>query len=154
MFGLKTILTTLISTGIAGSVVTSPVTVNETNLARTKEPQLTLSQINYHNNPEQNELDSRLKNIIGVTGLAMGTIAIAYNLNKARQPSLANSSLKWNNSNSLLDRVSPKLRRELLRLINDRATVDRLLNGTSRIHPGRSANWIAEKVIYDLKRGR
>ena len=78
---------------------------------------------------------------------------VGYHVNKAYKPSLANMP-NTNSSASLLTRVSPKLRRELLRLVHNQATADRLMNGTSISHPGRSANWVAEKVIYDLKRDR
>lgn len=54
----------------------------------------------------------------------------------------------------LLNRVSPKLRRQLLRLINDPKTVNRLLTGIHHKNPHRSPNWVAEKAIYDLRRGR
>ena len=59
-----------------------------------------------------------------------------------------------NSNTALLDRVSPKLRRQLLRLINDPKTANRLLMGIYKNHSDRSPNWIAEKAIYDLRRGR
>ena len=55
---------------------------------------------------------------------------------------------------ALIDRVSPKLRRQLLRLINDPKTANRLLMGSQRHHGDRDPDWLAEKVIYDLRRGR
>lgn len=87
-----------------------------------------------------------------MAGLAIGTGIVGYHLTRAYKPSVAN--YPFPRDNSTLDRVSPKLRRELLRLVHDRATASRLLSGTLVSHPHRSANWIAEKVIYDLKRDR
>ncbi|MEN9519191.1 MAG: hypothetical protein RLZZ381_1779, partial [Cyanobacteriota bacterium] len=54
----------------------------------------------------------------------------------------------------LIDRLSPKLRKKLLQLIHNRETANRLLTGTMLNHAGRSPNWLAEKVIYDLERDR
>ena len=156
MFSWKTILTTLIGTGIAGSIVTSPVRANENLLDDSTNRELILSQIDYGNSVKTNEPSDSFKNIVGLTGLAVGTGVVGYHLTRAYKPSLVNSlpNLNNNSGTSLLTRVNPRLRRELLRLVHNQATADRLLSGTLNSHPGRSANWVAEKVIYDLKRGR
>ena len=163
MFSFKTVLTTLIGTGIAGSLVALPVRAHENDSVRLQNEPVSLSQISYGDygnlgDRSNGEPSDRLKNIVGLAGLAIGTGVIGYHVSKAYHPSLANS-LSTINSNSssnatLLARVSPKLRRELLRLVHNQQTADRLMNGTSIGHPGRSANWVAEKVIYDLKRDR
>ena len=155
MFSLK-ILTTLIGTGIAASLVALPVRANEDTLAQLQnEAEISLSQIDYGNGYSHNEPSDNLKNIVGLTGLAIGTGVVGYHVSKAYKPSLANvPNTNSGSSASLLTRVSPKLRRELLRLVHNQATAERLMNGTSISHPGRSANWVAEKVIYDLKRDR
>ena len=153
---VKTILTTLIGTGITSSLIALPVKANENSMIKsTSNSELILSQINYGNSTE-GDRSSDFKNIIGLTGLAIGTGVVGYHLTHAYKPSLVNSLPTSSNGNgrALLTRVKPKLRRELLRLVNDRATVNRLLTGTLSSHPGRSANWVAEKVIYDLKRDR
>jgi|AGSF01.1.fsa_nt_gi hypothetical protein len=36
----------------------------------------------------------------------------------------------------------------------DKALAERLLNHAREKHPGKSERWYAEKVIYDLRRGR
>lgn len=159
MFDLKTIVTTLISTSIVGSVVALPVKANEANLVRSRDAELILSQIDDRNSPYSpydNETDDGLKNIIGLIGLAMGTGVVGYYVSKSYKPSFVNLLPRINNDSNvtLLARTSPKLRRELLRLVHNQQTVNRLMNSTSNSHPGRSANWIAEKVIYDLKRDR
>lgn len=95
------------------------------------------------------------KKIVGITGLAIGTGVIAWHLTRADKPSPINSILTINkDSRLLLDRVSPKLRQQLLRLVHNRQTANRLLSGTLTSHPNRSPNWLAEKVIYDLQRDR
>ena len=56
---------------------------------------------------------------------------------------------------SWIDNTSPPLRRRLLKLLyNDRRTANRLIAGASVSNPGRSVNWLAEKVIYELERDR
>ena len=152
---LKTILTALIGTGIASSLAALPAeAIAEKLLASSTETELILSQNfdrNYNNEPSDD-----LKNIIGLTGLAIGTGVVGYHLTRAYNPSLVNSLPGVNNNTgtSLLDRVNPKLRKELLRLVHNKAVASRLLSGTLTSHPGRSPNWVAEKVIYGLKRGR
>ncbi len=87
--------------------------------------------------------------------MAIGTGVIGWHLINAYKPSLVNSVSTINNNNiSLLNRLSPKLRQELLRLVHNRQTANRLLSGYSSSHPDRSLTWLAEKVIYDLKRDR
>ena len=72
---------------------------------------------------------------------------MGWHISRAYKPSVVNAiSERSNNKTVLLERVSPKLRRELLRLVNDRQTVNRLLSGTLTSHPSRSFNWLAEKV--------
>ena len=154
MFSWRTILTTLVGSSIAGSLFALPVRANQTHSPESSNSQITLSQINYDNQFDNEPSDS-LKNLVGMAGLAIGTGVVGYHISKAYKPSLANSLPSMGNSNaSLLTRISPKLRRELLRLVHNQATADRLLSGTSNSHPGRNPNWIAEKVIYDLKRDR
>ena len=153
IFSWKTLLATLIGTGIASSLAVPVEAVGEKSIASSTE-ELILSQNfdrNYNNEPSDD-----LKNIIGLTGLAIGTGVVGYHLTRAYNPSLVNSLPGVNNNTgtSLLDRVNPKLRKELLRLVHNKAVASRLLSGTLTSHPGRSPNWVAEKVIYDLKRGR
>lgn len=57
--------------------------------------------------------------------------------------------------NHQLKPADPQLQRKLLKLLhNDRRTASRLLAQIQRTHPDRSANWVIEKVIYDLERDR
>ena len=157
----KTLLTTLIGTGIAGSLATLPVKASNDLVKSSTNSELTLSQINESNyqfrqSDRPNNLESwdNFQNVVGLTGLAIGTGVIGYYVTRAYNPSLANSIPTVNSTGSLLDRINPKLRKELLRLVHNKATASRLLSGTLTSHPGRSANWVAEKVIYDLKRDR
>jgi hypothetical protein len=156
IFSRKTILATLIGTGIVSGLVALPAQKNANDVAGlTTNAELILSQTNYSDRLSNNEPTDDWKNIVGLTGLAMGTGVVGYHLSRVHKPSLASSlSTKSNSSSSLLTRISPKLRRELLRLVHNQQTANRLLSGTLNSHPGRSANWVAEKVIYDLKRDR
>ena len=162
---LKTILKTLIGASVATSFIALPVRANEDNLVDTiTNAELILSQNFSYGVPQSGSRRDRLNNteptdnlnkIVGLTGLAIGTGVISYHLTRAYKPSLVNSLPTINNqSASILERVSPKLRRELLRLVHNRQTASRLLSGTLTSHPSRSPNWLAEKVIYDLKRDR
>ena len=153
IFSWRTLLTTLIGTGIAGSLAALPAeAMGEKSIASSSETELILSQ-NFDRTYD-NEPSDDLKNIIGLTGLAFGTSVVGYHLARAYKPSLANSLPTVNSTGTLLDRVSPKLRKELLILAHNKAVASRLLSGTLTSHPGRSPNWVAEKVIYDLKRDR
>lgn len=158
IFTLKTILTTLISTGIASSLMALPVRANEDNLVNESDNiELILSQNfdSYSDRSRVPEPTDSFKTLVGITGLAVGTGVIGYHVTRAYKPSLVNSIPAVSSHNtSLLDRTKPKLRKELLRLVNDRQTANRLLSGTLARNPGRSPNWLADKVIYDLKRDR
>ncbi|MEM8676589.1 MAG: hypothetical protein AAGF83_22400 [Cyanobacteria bacterium P01_G01_bin.67] len=154
---LKTILTILIGASLASSLKSFPAKASEENLVdQTTNAELILSQnFDYGDRPDDSSSTDSLNKIVGLTGLAIGTGVIGYQLARAYKPSLVNSIPAVNNSSTpIIERVSPKLRRELLRLVHNQQTAIRLLSGTSRSHPDRSPNWIAEKVIYDLKRDR
>ena len=74
IFSLTTILTTLIGTGIVGSLVALPVRANEANsIKSTANAELILGQISDGNRSQNTEPSDSLKNIVGLTGLAVGT---------------------------------------------------------------------------------
>ena len=95
--------------------------------------------------------------ILILIGLTSGVGIAGWYLSRFGQTGWSNTvtaaSVK-NKKKALIDRVSPRLRRKLLRLINDPKTANRLLMGIYQHHRDRSPDWIAEKVIYDLQRGR
>lgn len=101
---------------------------------------------------DQESKDNLVK--IAFLGGLIGTGAIFWKLAQSRSPSKLIKSARKKSDQALLNRVSPKLRRQLLRLINDPKTVNRLLMGIYQNNRDRSPDWIAEKVIYDLRRGR
>lgn len=147
IFSLKTILATLVSTTMVSGLAALPVRANEAiNFDR--------DIYTYSDRFDDNSTTDNLNKIVGITGLLVGTGAIGWYLTKTYKPSLVNSLPAPSNNTSLLASINPKLRRELLTLVHDRQTANRLLSGTLTSHPGRSANWLAEKVIYDLKRDR
>lgn len=96
-----------------------------------------------------------LSKILIIAGFASGAGIIGWSLSSrdrySRKSSLTIGKIK---RKALIDRVGPKLRRKLLRLINDPKTANRLLMGIQKDHPQRSPDWLADKVIYDLRRGR
>lgn len=79
--------------------------------------------------------------------------AVILGTRKANNP--FKSSLKGQKTAIWLDQASPKLQKQLLRLLhNDRDTASRLLAQIKLHNPNQSVNWAAEKVIYDLERDR
>ena len=104
-------------------------------------------------NPNDNQTQDHLTRIIVFMGLIV-TGGLCWYFFQSRQSTKPNFQHHSNYDTALLDRVSPKLRRQLLRLVNDPKTVNRLLMGIYKNNRDRSPNWLAEKAIYDLKRGR
>ncbi|MGF1542695.1 MAG: hypothetical protein ACFCU5_20015 [Pleurocapsa sp.] len=112
-----------------------------------------IASISNFGDPNNNSTND-LNKIIGITGLAAGTAVIAYQLLRRNKSASSNFWHDRNNDALLLDRVSPKLRQKLLRLVHNKQTANRLLMGTMFSHSHRSPNWLADKVIYDLERDR
>jgi hypothetical protein len=98
--------------------------------------------------------DENLTKILILAGLVSGVSIIGWQISGQRQSPRSNPLLVKASNRALIDRVSPKLRRQLLRLINDRKTANRLLQGIHQHHRDRDPDWLAEKAIYDLRRGR
>lgn len=147
------LLTTLIGAGVVNSL-TIPVQAQEKNLVDETKTELISNQNYSYGDRNYTEPTDNFKYIVGLSGLAIGTGVVGYHVTRAHKPAWANSLPTVNHNAVLLDRVSPKLRRELLRLVHNQETASRLLSGTLRSHPDRHPNWLAEKVIYDLKRDR
>jgi hypothetical protein len=86
---------------------------------------------------------------------AAGGTAAAVILSNRKANDPFQSSFKHQENTIRVDQASPKLQKQLLRLLhNDRDTASRLLAQVKLHHPNQSANWAAEKVIYDLERDR
>lgn len=105
------------------------------------------------NQSSSNKNDYLIKILI-IAGLASSVGILGWNLSRDRSSRSAKSIIGNPKNKALVDRVSPKLRRKLLRLINDPKTANRLLMGIQKDHPNRTPDWLADKVIYDLQRGR
>ncbi len=155
--------TAFLITLVAGSLLATPAKANTIKLEKLAQLDRNSPELALISSPgDRNSFDAannfnsadNFNKIIGITGLGLGTGAIAYRLSRAGKPSLANSSFDSNNNSLLLDRVSPKLRQKLLRLVHNKQTANRLLRGTMLGHADRPPNWLAEKVIYDLERDR
>ena len=98
--------------------------------------------------------NENLTKILVFAGLLSGVGIIGWQLSRQGTSGRSTPILGKTSNKALIDRVSPKLRRQLLRLINDPKTVNRLLMGIQKDHRDRDPDWLAEKVIYDLRRGR
>lgn len=143
------IISIIICTIYAGyrveSAIASPIAVNSH-----------LAQIQSQIPQDRDRPNADLTKILILAGLISGVGIIGWQLFRQgtsgkTTPILSHTS---NSNRALIDRVSPKLRRQLLRLINDPKTANRLLMGIQKHHSDRDPDWLAEKVIYDLRRGR
>ncbi|MEO1340924.1 MAG: hypothetical protein AAFV28_07230, partial [Cyanobacteria bacterium J06635_13] len=103
---------------------------------------------------EQIRRQENLTKILIFGGLVSIMGAISWQMSRRDSSGKTISRLGKVSNKALIDRVSPKLRRQLLRLINDPKTANRLLMGIHQHHRDRDPDWLAEKVIYDLRRGR
>jgi len=103
---------------------------------------------------EEASRNENLTKILIFAGLLSGVGIIGWQLSRQGTSGKYITSPGKTGNKALIDRVSPKLRRQLLRLINDPKTANRLLMGIQKDHRDRDPDWLAEKVIYDLRRGR
>lgn len=103
---------------------------------------------------EQTQRSENLTKILILGGLASIVGIIGWQMSRQGSTGRTVPRLGKISNKALIDRVSPKLRRQLLRLINDPKTANRLLMGMHQHHRDRDPDWLAEKVIYDLRRGR
>lgn len=86
-----------------------------------------------------------------ILGTGVGVIAVTAK----RAGYFGNSSVQQSERLAPAPQANSRLQKKLLRLLhNDRNAADRLLTRTKMMHPDRSADWIVEKVIYDLERDR
>ncbi|MFM7424901.1 MAG: hypothetical protein ACKO7W_07920 [Elainella sp.] len=84
--------------------------------------------------------------IAGLAILGAGTAVVAYSATRGHHST---------DRAQLQTQADSRLQKKLLLLLhNDRNTANRLVAHVSRTHPDRSANWVLEKVIYDLERDR
>ncbi|WNZ27732.1 hypothetical protein HJG54_33365 [Leptolyngbya sp. NK1-12] len=114
--------------GIASAAMTPPALATEANSTRRS------------TNPEQT--------VAAVAILGTGAALIAYSATRGNDLPEFNHSEKG-------DQTNFQLQKKLLRLLhNDRNAAKRLLAHVKQTHPDRSANWVLEKVIYDLERDR
>ena len=94
-----------------------------------------------------------LSRILTIGLVGAGAAGLIWRINKGNKSLSAN--INSSKSGSWIDRASPPLRKRLLKLLyNDRRTANRLIAGANITNPGRSVNWLTEKVIYELERDR
>jgi hypothetical protein len=86
---------------------------------------------------------------LGSAGIGIALTA-AHELNRSGQQGSAPARTQ-----PAAIQVNPQLRRKLQRLLpEDRRIAERLITQIALKHPGKSADWYVEKVIYDLQRDR
>jgi hypothetical protein len=84
-----------------------------------------------------------------IAGLGVGILGLAWK--STQQSSVAGKT----RSDRTAAGANRALQRQLLSLLhNDSQAGERLIRQTQANHPGRSIDWCAEKVIYDLQRDR
>ena len=123
---------------------------NISNVSDMSEPILLSNGLPNVNRDNRDNIDK----ILILAGLVSTTSLIGWQLRQRSSVKYSNYDLGKTSKKALIDRVNPKLRRQLLRLINDPKTANRLLVGIYEQNRDRDPDWIAEKVIYDLRRGR
>jgi hypothetical protein len=90
---------------------------------------------------------------LGSAGIGIALTA-AHELNRPGKQRIAQQRSTQNSQPAAL-KANPQLRRKLQRLLpEDRRIAERLITQIALKHPGKSADWYVEKVIYDLQRDR
>ena len=119
--GGKTILRSLMGASLALSLMGLPVRANE-QLQDLEFPNWNRTHKDWREVPSRNtEPADSVKNLVGITGLVIGTGIMGWHISRAYKPSVVNAiSERSNKKIALLEQVIPKLRRELLRLVNNR----------------------------------
>lgn len=84
-----------------------------------------------------------------VTLMLLGMVVVTILLNQNRDATSSN----WKKSDSI-NQANSRLQKKLLSLVKSPETAKRLFLSTQIKYPERSANWLLEKIIYDLKRDR
>jgi hypothetical protein len=98
---------------------------------------------------DDSEAHSGMKTLAAFTILGAGAAVLVAS---AKRGGYLPQSIHWQLQP---DQADVQLQKKLLRLLhNDRDAAARLLTQIQRTHPERSANWVIEKVIYDLERDR
>jgi len=99
-----------------------------------------------------NQIGDNGKTLV-LAAVGIGAAGVIWNL-KRQNKSFSSQSGNHHKDISI-EQANPRLRNELLRLVGgDRRTANRLITGIKQSHPGKSINWVVEKVIYDLERDR
>ncbi len=129
---------------VLATIISTQLPVTSTQRIQSTQSQL-LAQSYNPTSPENNDNGGRiLTTALVVGGIATGGYLATKKTNTAKS-----------NTNSELNKASPKLQKKLLILLhNDRTTANRLVAYTKQTNPQKSANWAMEKVIYDLERDR
>lgn len=99
--------------------------------------------------------------VLGLTALGIAAVGAALNAKSSNFSKLSSIPSHFNSKSIAssgtieIDQASRRLQKKLLRLLHDdRDTANRLLSQAQRKNPNRSADWYADKVIYDLQRDR
>lgn len=107
-------------------------------------------------NTSKDPVKDNLAKTLVVLGLVSTVGFVGWRISRQGNAPAADLMAKGrkNTNTALINQVNPKLRRKLLGLVNDPKTANRLLMGIYKHNRDRSPNWLAEKAIYDLRRGR
>lgn len=174
LFKINTLLATIACTCVAGSVLAGeantcstnskstdicPVAIDNTKATTVKSPAKNHSSTLYTqvSQPQEKEESTRITSlqsssrfdtnqlILMFLGITIVTAFLQGNNYKTGDTSIDSDLNNQNNS---------RLYNKLITLVHSPATAKRLFLNTQRKYPERSANWLLEKTIYDLKRDR
>ncbi|MBV6625923.1 MAG: hypothetical protein KI793_23825 [Rivularia sp. (in: Bacteria)] len=174
LFKFNTVLATIACTCLAGNVLASevnncsnnlksndicPVAVNKKKVTTVRIPLENRSSNLYTEVSQPKEKDETLsltrlqpspdfdatQVILMLLGIAVVTVFLGQNFQETDSNSTQSDS--FNQANS-------RLHKKLLTLVESPETAKRLFLNTQNKYPERSANWLLEKTIYDLKHDR
>lgn len=94
--------------------------------------------------------------VLAIAALGSAGIGVALTaVHERSRPANKRTSNRRFSAPTNAPKASSKLQRKLLRLLHeDQRVADRLMTQSALKYPGKSSDWYAEKVIYDLERDR
>ena len=174
LFKINTVLATVACTCLAGNVLAEevnncsnnsqsqdicPVAVDNKKATTVKSPSENRSsnlyaEVSQPKEKNETEIFTRVQSspnfdTTQVTLMLLGMVIVTILLNQNRYETDSN----WKKSDSI-NKTKYRLQKKLLSLVKSPETAKRLFLNIQTKYPERSANWLLEKIIYDLERDR
>lgn len=174
LFKINTVLATVACTCLAGNVLAGevntcsnnsqsqdicPVALDNKKATTVKSPSENrysnfYTEVSQQKEKDETEIFTRLQSSPNfdstqVTLMLLGMVIVTILLNQNRDETGSN----WKKSDSI-NQTKYRLQKKLMSLVKSPETAKRLFLSTQTKYPERSANWLLEKIIYDLERDR